>query len=67
MKPSDLRRLARIEAAITLPSRPQRVFRTVIDGPAQDARAAEWRRDIIASGQAIEADRFIARVIVDRK
>jgi hypothetical protein len=64
MRQGDIRRLERIEAAISLPVRPARAFRTVIDDPDPDARAAEWQRDLIASGQAIEGDLFITRIIV---
>jgi hypothetical protein len=59
-----MRRLKRIEAAIVPPARPERIFNTIIDDADPDARIAEWQRDLIASGQAVEADLFIAHVIV---
>ena len=66
MKTGDMRRLERIEAVITPPAQPQKSFTTIIDGdaPEPDARIAEWRADLVAAGQASEADLFIAHVIV---
>ena len=64
MKTGDMKRLERIEAVITPPARPQKSFTTIVDDPDPDARIAEWRADLVAAGQASEADLFIAHVIV---
>lgn len=59
-------RLERIEAVIIPPAQPQKSFTTIIDGdaPEPDARIAEWQADLIATGQAVEADQFIAFILV---